>query len=135
MRTLLAAFAALLGMLLIPVALVSPTVWLVPPAHLAFSVVVSVGAVLEAVAGHPDRARLWGAGYLVASIAMVAGMQVGSDVEGRAYWYVPWLVVLLWGWAPAVVAGLAGWVGEPIRTWRSDRAVRRRHAERRLASQ
>lgn len=128
MRRLLALLGVSAGLLLPALALVGPTAWLLPPAHLLFSALVVVGAFVEALAGHPGRARLWGLGYLITSIVAVGAMEFGSTVEGRAYWTVPWLILLLWGWAPPLAAGLSGWAAEAISAWRDRRVVRRRHA-------
>lgn len=133
MGRLAAVLGALLGILLVPLALVAPTAILLLPGHLAFTVLATAGAVGEGIAGRPERARLWGASHLVASIAMVGALELGSRVDGRAYWIVPWVFAVIWGWIPAVVGGLSGWMGEAIRRKLSDRAVRRRHQARRLA--
>jgi hypothetical protein len=126
---LLAIVGALLGVLLVPIALVGPTAWLVVPAHALFSLLVTVAAVIDGLSGRAERARVWGIGYMVASLATIGALQFGSTVEGRAYWVVPWVAMLAWGWAPPVVAGLAGWAGELVRAWRSDRSVQRRKRE------
>lgn len=122
-----AILGALLGLFLVPLALTGPTAWLCLPVHFAFALGVTAGAVGEGVAGHPERARVWGAGYIVVSIAMVGALELGSTVAQRSYWLFPWLVLLLWGWAPPVAAGLSGMLGEHIRLLRSNRAVKRRH--------
>ena len=131
MGRLAAVLGALLGVVLVPLALVAPTAILLLPGHLAFTALATAGAIGEGVAGRPERARLWGALHLVGSIAMIAALELGSRVDGRAYWIVPWLFAVIWGWIPAVAGGLAGWLGEGIRRKLSDRAVRRRHRERR----
>ncbi|MEQ1565233.1 MAG: hypothetical protein ABMA64_06315 [Myxococcota bacterium] len=110
MRRLCAIAAGLLGIVSIPLALSGPTALLLVPAHLALSVVVCVGAVLDGIDAWGERARRWGLFHLVATAAAIAALQVGAQVrgEGAGYWGVPWVAVLAWGWVPPVVAGLAG---------------------------
>src|SRR5687768_7223715 len=114
MRRLLAIFGGLLGALLVPLALAGPTAWLLIPAHLAFTILATVAAVLEGFAGYPERARIWGFGHLVATLAMVGALELGADLrDGSAwYWFAPWIAAAVWGWVPMVAAGLAGWGGE-----------------------
>lgn len=128
-----AVIGALVGVLLVPLALVSPTYVLLLPAHLIFTALAVVAAVLEGLAGRPERARLWGFGHLVASIAMIGALELGARVSGTSWWVLPWILVLLWGWLPISIAGLSGWAGEYIRQRRSDRAVRLRRQARRLS--
>jgi hypothetical protein len=128
---LLAIFGALLGILLVPLALIGPTAVLLLPAHLAFTATATAGALGEGVAGHPERARWWGLMHLVGSFAMVGALELGARIiEHSAYWVVPWTAAVLWGWIPSVTAGVAGWAGEGILRWRSGRAVRLRHRRR-----
>ncbi|MBT3223715.1 MAG: hypothetical protein HN348_31995, partial [Proteobacteria bacterium] len=82
MIRLLAVFAGLFGVLLFPLALSAPTAWLLLPAHLFFSILIVVGSVGEGLVGHPVRARIWGAMYIVATGAMFAALTLGSDVRG-----------------------------------------------------
>jgi hypothetical protein len=126
----LATLAALVGALLGPLALSAPTAWLLIPVHAVFSAMVGLGAALDGWAGRPERARLWGFGYLVASALMVGGLQLGADTRsaGMAYWGGPWLAVLLWGWIPPLLAGGAGWVGGYRERRLVRRAVRARQA-------
>jgi hypothetical protein len=123
MSRVLAAHAALLGLLLAPLALSGPTAWLLVPVHAVFSVLVSLGAALDGWRGHPDTARRWGFGYLVASALMIGALQLGAETRGAgmAYWGVPWVAALAWGWIPPVIAGFAGWIAEA----RERRLVRR----------
>lgn len=113
MTRLLAMVAGLLAVLLVPLALSGPTAQLVPVAHLGFSLAVSIGALLDGLDGWPERARRWGFAYLVATAATVGALELGADVrhQGMAYWAFPWFSVLLWGWVPPLVAGIAGTVG------------------------
>jgi hypothetical protein len=110
---LLAILAGVLGVLLVPLALSGPTALLLVPAHLAFAALVCVGAVWEGLDGAPERARRWGFGFLVATIAMVGALQVGAEVHGQGmgYWGAPWLAALCWSGVPPVASGLAGWYG------------------------
>ena len=127
MGRLLAIFGGLIGVLLVPLALVSPTAWLLLPAHLAFTVLATVAALGSGVAGRPGRARAWGVGHLLASIAMVTALEIGSRAAGGScYWIVPWLPAVMWGWIPSVAGGLSGWFGESVSRYRSSRAIRRR---------
>ncbi len=123
MSRALATFAALLGLLLGPLALSGPTAWLLIPVHAVFSIAVATGAVLDGWSGHPERARQWGLGYLVASAVAVGALQLGAETRGAGlgYWSGPWLAVLIWGWIPPLLAGMAGWIGE----YRERRLVRR----------
>lgn len=132
MGRLFAVLGGLFGVLLVPLSLVAPTAWLVLPGHLALTVLATVAALHAGWIGRAERARLWGLGYLVATIAMVAALQLGREVSGGVWWVFPWFAAVLWGWIPPVVAGLSGWVGDAVRDARSRRAVRRRH--RRAAS-
>jgi hypothetical protein len=113
MSRLLSILAGLLSVLLVPLALSGPTALLVPVAHLAFSLSVCTGAMLDGLDGWPERARRWGFVYLVATAAAVAALQLGADVrhQGAWYWGVPWVSILAWGWIPPLVSGLAGSLG------------------------
>lgn len=126
MGRILAVFGGLVGLLLVPLALAGPTAWLLLPAHGVFALLATAGSVVEGVAGRPQRARLWLLGYLVASVAMVAGMELGSMVRGQSYWTLPLAILLLWAWIPAAVAGVAGWFGEHRLLARTRRSRRRR---------
>lgn len=128
MGRLLAIFAGLLAVLLVPLALGGPTTLLLLPAHLGLALVVSTGAALDGLDGYPERARRWGFFYLLATLAMVLALEVGAGVRGKAlgYWGVPWAVMLLWGWIPPVVSGFAGMVGAARERRLVKRAVRRR---------
>lgn len=128
MTRLLAVFAALIGVLLFPLALSAPTTWLLLPAHLFFSLLVTGGAVGEGLAGRPSRARIWGAMYIVATGAMIAALTLGSDVRGSGmtYWAVPFLAAMVWGWIPPTIAGIAGAMGDVRRRQLSNRAIRQR---------
>lgn len=123
MERLLALFAGLLGLLLVPLALSGPTALLLTPTHLGLSLVVSAGAVLDGLDGRPERARRWGFFYLLATLLMVAALEIGASAHDRAlsYWGVPWGAALLWGWIPPLVSGAAGVVGRA----REKRLVRR----------
>ena len=129
MTRLLAIVAGLLAVLLVPLALSGPTALLLLPAHLAFVLVTATGAILDGLDGMPERARRWGFVYLVATIGMVAALQLGGDLRGQAlsYWGIPWLAALLWGWIPPVVSGMAGAVGNARQRRLVTRAVRARH--------
>ena len=128
MSRLLAIHAGLLGIVLVPLALSGPTALLLVPAHLGFSAIVALGAVWDGIDGWPERARRWGAFYLVATLAMVAALELGADARGGGlgYWGVPWTAALCWGWLPPVVAGLAGWWGAARQARRIRRIVHRR---------
>jgi len=132
MTRLLSMGAGLLAVLLVPLALSGPTAQLVPVAHLGFSLAVCTGALLDGLDGWPERARRWGFAYLVATAATVGALQLGADVRahGIAYWAFPWFSVLLWGWVPPVVAGVAGMVGVFRARRLSDRALRHRRPAR-----
>jgi len=125
-----AVFGGLVGVLLVPLALAAPTAWVLVPAHLLFSVLVTIATTGEGFAGRPERARLWGLAYLVASVAMVAALELGAGVRSSRYWIGPWVLVLLWAWVPPVAAGLAGWMGEARERALGRRAVRSRRRVR-----
>jgi hypothetical protein len=112
---LAAILGALLAAVLIPLALSPTTAWLILPGHLTFTLLASAAAVAEGWLGHPGRARAWGGGYLVASVGMVAALELGSRVFGQGYTWLPWTAVLIWGWVPPVVSGLSGALGEQRR--------------------
>lgn len=124
MRRLLAIFGGLCCFLLIALGLSAPMALLLLPAHLLFTVLAGIGALLEGLAGFPERARRWGLLYLVGTAAMLGALEVGATVHGVGlrYWAAPWLAALVWGWIPPVVAGLAGVVGS-FRQRRLDRAA------------
>ncbi len=126
MGRLAAILGALIGLLLVPLALVSPTWLLLLPAHLLFTLLALAATVAEGLAGRAERARQWGFGHLVATIAMIGALELGARVDGSRWWLIPWVLVLLWGWLPITVSGVAGWAGDEIRGRRSARAVKRR---------
>lgn len=128
MERLLALFAGLLGVLLVPLALSGPTALLLLPSHLGLSLVVSLGAALDGLDGRPERARRWGFFYLLATLGMVAALEIGGLAHGRTwtYWGVPWGAALIWGWVPPVVSGVAGALGRTRERRLSRRAVRLR---------
>lgn len=117
--------ATVTGLLLPPLALSAPTAILVVPGHLLFAVLVVIGAVIGGWAGRPEGPRAWMLGYLVITLATAAALEVGAELRGAGlgYWGIPWTAVLLWGWLPPVVAGLAGWLGVQRRQRLSRRAV------------
>ena len=82
MLRLAAILGGLVGVLLVPLALAAPTSLLLLPAHLAFCALASAAAIGEGLAARPERARLRGAWSLVATIGMVAALQLGSGVDG-----------------------------------------------------
>ncbi|MEQ1508743.1 MAG: hypothetical protein ABMB14_41330, partial [Myxococcota bacterium] len=125
---LLAIVAGLLAILLVPLALSGPTALLCPPAHLALAVTCCIGSVLDGLDGWPERARRWGFFYLVASIAMVAALELGADVRSQTwgYWGIPWVMAMVWGWIPPVVAGMGGMVGEVRQRRLTTKVVRHR---------
>ena len=130
MGRLLSIVAGLLAVLLVPLALSGPTALLVPVAHLAFSLTVSLGAMLDGLDGWPERARRWGFVYLVASAATVGALQLGADVreQGLGYWGIPWIAILSWGWIPPVVSALSGMFGVARARRLSRRTLRIRRA-------
>lgn len=135
MTHLLAIVAGLLAVLLVPLALSGPTALLLLPAHLAFVLVTATGAILDGLDGCPERARRWGVLYLVASVLMVAALELGGDVRGMAltYWGVPWVAALVWGWIPPVVSGFAGVLGTARQRRLVTRVVHARHVARKTA--
>lgn len=129
-RALLAIVAALAGLLLVPLALAAGTAWLVLPAHLGFSVLCCVSAVLAGLSGRPWQARVVGLAYLGLSLAMVVALSVGAQVRaGSWYWVVPWAGVLLWAWIPPPVALLAAELAKVRRAQRTRWTVGRRRAQ------
>ncbi len=126
-----AAFAGMIGLLLGPLALAGPTAWLLAPVHAVFALVVCLGAAWDGLAGHVGRTRAWGFGYLLATLGMVACLELGAGVSGGSmgYWGPPWLLVATWAWIPPVIAGLAGMLAGQRSGALSRKAVRRRRKE------
>jgi hypothetical protein len=125
---LLATLAALTGLLLPLLGLSAPTAVMLLPAHALFSVLVCAGSMLHGWRGHPDLARRWGLAYLVATALCIASLEVGALVRGAAlaYWGLPWIALLAWGWVPPVVSGGAGVLGGLRERRLTGRVVRRR---------
>ena len=121
------AVLAILTALPLPLlALSGPTAAFVPLGHAALSVWVCVGSLARGWAGHPDAARRWALGYLVVTLVVSAALEVGAATRGAGvgYWGLPWLGLLVWGWAPPLVAGAAGMLGVARRRRLSRAAVR-----------
>src|SRR3712207_8283283 len=59
-RSTLFPYTTLFRSLLVPLALSGPTSLFLLPAHLAFALVTSTGALLDGFDGCPERARRWG---------------------------------------------------------------------------
>jgi len=134
LQGLLGLIAAALGALLIPLALGSGTAWLLLPAHLVFALICALGATLGGLGGRPWRARIYGLGYLAASLAAVVALAVGSEVRaGSWYWILPWAGALLWAWIPPIIVLAAVAVGELRRGQRTRWTVRRRRQRRVLS--
>ena len=131
MGRLLGGFGLLFALFLIPLALAPNVIWLVLPGHLVFSVVVVAGALQQGFDGHQGGARLWGALYLIATICIAIAMEWGASGRGSDYWLVPWAVLLIWGWIPAV-AILAGVWMAPVRRRRLN-ALAIKHRKRQKA--
>lgn len=128
MGRLLATLAALTGLVLPVLGLSAPTAVLLVPGHGLFSVLVCVGSAVHGWSGHPDLARRWVLGYLVATAAAVGALELGAMVREAsvAYWGVPWTLLLLWGWLPPLVCGAAGVMGTLRERRLVHRTVRRR---------
>lgn len=126
-RRLLSACGGVLAVLLLPLSLSGPTAWLLLPAHLLLTAVAALGAALEGLTARPERARIWGLGYLVATLLVAGGLELVTQVRQADAWYwgPPWLGLVIWGWVPPLVAGLAGAFGDL-------RLARRRRARRRV---
>jgi len=125
---LLASLAALTGLLLPFLALSAPTAVLLIPGHALLSVLVCAISLVHGWSGHPEPARRWLLGYLVATAAAVGALEVGASVRGAsvAYWGVPWVALLAWGWVPPLVSGGAGVLGNLRERRLVARTVRRR---------
>ncbi|HHO50671.1 MAG TPA: hypothetical protein ENK18_07290 [Deltaproteobacteria bacterium] len=140
MGRLLAIFAGCSALLLVPLALSAPTAWLlVAPVHLALAGLTCAGGLVDGIAGRPEGARRWGLFYLLASLAMVAALELGGMLRAPRlmgvavpglYWGGAWCLVLTWGWFPPVFCGGMGVVGELRRRRRTHRVLRRRRAQR-----
>lgn len=131
MGRLAAIFGALLGVLLVPLALAGPTSLLILPAHALLSTLTTAAALGEGFAGRPRRARWWGVGFVGASLAMIAALELGAEAQGGAdgrawYWVAPWAGALLWGWVPPAAALVGSWVGELRRSALARHAVNSR---------
>lgn len=136
MGRLLAIFAGCSALLLVPLSLSPPTAWLlVAPTHLALALLTCTGGLVDGVAGRPEAVRRWGLFYLLASLAMVAALEIGglfraprlmgTTVPGL-YWGGAWCLVLTWGWIPPVFCGGMAMVGELRQRRRMNRVLRRR---------
>ena len=135
MRRLAAVVGALLGIVLPFVALAPLTAWLILPGHLVFTMIAATAPVMEGWDGHPEAARVWGGLYLVASVVLVAALELGSQVHGATYVWLPWTAMLSWGWMPPIASGVGGWLGQRRRRRLSRAAVlRRRDAAQGAAS-
>ncbi len=102
----LALVAALLVLVQVPLALSAPTALLLVVAYGLQCVVVTAGAAVDAFRGRALRARRWGFVHLLASVLVVAALDVGSRVQGGtwSYWGVPFAFVLAVGWVPPLLA-------------------------------
>lgn len=133
MSRLLSLAAALLAVLLVPLSLSGTTAPLLLPAHFAFAVVVCTGAVIDALDGAFERARRWGRGFVLASIAMCVALRFGTDVNGLSAG-LPWASLLLWGWIPPVVCAFTSRMGaSQQQTLPKGSMMRRRMLQRRAA--
>ena len=132
MGRLLGGFGLLLALFLIPLSLTPSVIWMVLPGHLLFSCVVCVGVLQQGFDGQLNGTRLWGAIYLLTSIAIAISMETGGAGWQSDYWLVPWGMLLLWGWIPAVAILVGSWIA-PVRLRRLNSiAVRKRkHARAR----
>lgn len=135
MQALLAVLSGLVAIVLVPLALAGGTAWLLLPGHLILAVACSGGAVLAGWRGQPTRARLFGGGYLAATLLVVAALALGSEVrDGSWYWMFPWAVALFWGWIPPVIAGIMTMVADTRRRGLTRRVVRKRRRAKRPAA-
>ena len=112
MRRLAAIVGALLAVALPFVALAPLTAWMILPGHLGLTVIATTASVAEGWHGHPEAARVWGGLYLVASVVLVAALELGSSVYGSGYVWLPWTAMLVWGWMPPIASGVGGWLGQ-----------------------
>lgn len=132
MQGLTAVLAGLLAVVLVPLALAGGTAWMLLPGHLLFAITCALGAILAGWDGHPGRARAFGGGYLVATLAVVLALTVGSEArDGSWYWMLPWALGLFWAWVPPVIAGIFAEIGTSRRRARTRRVVRRRRMQKR----
>jgi hypothetical protein len=126
----LALVAAVLVLVQIPLALSAPTAALLVLAYGLQCAVVSAGAAIDAFRGRATRARRWGFAHLVASVLVVAGLEVGARVQGGtwSYWGLPFAWVLAVGWLPPLVAFGLGALATDRGRRRIRRLVRARRA-------
>ena len=119
MGRLLGGFGFVLGALLIPLALAPNIIWLVLPGHIVFSELVCTGAFIAGFQGNAMAVRLWGGFYALISVGLALTMDLGSSARESWYWMIPWTILLMWGWIPAVVVTGSLWLA-PIRARRLD---------------
>ena len=129
-----ASLAALIGVLLVPLALAAPTSFVLIPAHLSLTLLTLVAIGADTFHGRPGRVLAWPVLYVGASVAMVVALEAGFSVR-TAGWYTltpvfPWVVTLTWVWT-VPLAGLVGYELARMRRRRLSRiAVARRKKPR-----
>jgi len=94
--------------------------------HLALTILTCVQMGWNVLTGRPSTLMRWFAGHLLATIALMAASDLGSQVQDSSYWMMPFAFLALWGWWPSAVA-LWGELYARIRAnWLARRAVRHR---------
>lgn len=126
----LALVAGLLVAVQLPLALSAPTALFGVVAYALQCAAITSGAAVDAFQGRAARCRWWGFSHLVASVFVVAALDVGGRVHGAAlaHWGVPFAFVLAVGWIPPLLSfGLAAFASDRGRR-RIRRVVRARRA-------
>lgn len=126
MGRLVAGFGLLFALALVPLALAPNVVWMVIPGHFVFSLVVTLGAAHQGFVGHSRGVTGWGVLYMVTSIAIAASMGFGEETRLSWYWMVPWALMLVWGWIPAVTILFASMFAPARRRRLNAKAIRSR---------
>ena len=132
---LLRAFTLALGVLVVPLAASPVTSWLGVAVHLGLTVQCVVLSLVAGLAARGGEARAWGLWSVLGTLAIGAALHVASWAEGGRAWWGPFVLVLLWGWIPPLVAAVAGALGDEVWELASRRAARRNRAARSVAEQ
>lgn len=127
MSRALATFAGLFGLLLPLLALAPVTAWLAVPVHALLTGLALTGIALSTRDGRLHGLRGWVGGHLASTLAWIAALGWTGSLRGDGPSWLPWLLVLGWGWLPGALATVAG----PVAAWRNERLERSVRARRR----
>jgi hypothetical protein len=130
MTGLLRAFTLALGIVAVPLSASPVTSWLGVVVHLGLSVQCAILSTVAGLGARGGEARAWGLWSVLTTLGLGAALHVASWADGGRAWWGPFVLVLLWGWIPPVVAALAGALGDEAWVVASRLAARRRRASR-----